>query len=131
MLGPSLGLIPLGPPLRRPRSFHTIFVEPNGYSHPPHIRSIKKATTRVTFLVWWRRGESNPRPPVLCHRLYMFIPTFNLTGCYPPDRENRQRFRYLFSASTPNEYPSRFHESDAGKAGRMDTAPVRQQPTGY
>ncbi len=38
----------------------------------------------------------------------------NLTDCYPPDGENRQRFRYLFSASAPNERPSRFYESDAG-----------------
>jgi len=39
---------------------------------------------------------------------------FDLTGCYPPDGENRQRFRYLFSASAPNQLPSRFYESDAG-----------------
>ena len=38
----------------------------------------------------------------------------NLTVCYPPDGENRQRFRYLFSASAPNQLPSRFYESDAG-----------------
>jgi len=44
----------------------------------------------------------------------MLIPTFDLTGYYPPDGENRQRFRYLFSASAPNERPSRFYESDAG-----------------
>ena len=70
----------------------------------------------------------------------MLIPTLVLTGCYPPDGENRQRFRYVFSASTPDEYPSRFYESDAGyvpntqghkEPGRIDTAPVRQQSTGY
>ena len=75
---------------------------------------MKKATTRVTFYIWWRRRELNPRPPALCHRLYMFIPTIDLTACYPPDREDTQRFRYLFSASAPNEPPSRFHERDAG-----------------
>ena len=36
-------------------------------------------------IFWWRRRESNPRPPVLCHWLYMFILNFNLTGCYPSD----------------------------------------------
>ena len=60
---------------------------------------------------------------------------FNLTDCYPPDGENRQRFQYLFSASAPNQLPSRFYESDAGmfpeEPGRIDTAPVRQQSTGY
>lgn len=91
-------------------------------------------------LYWWRRRELNPRPQALCHWLYMLIPTLCLTGCYPPDGENRQRFRYLFSASAPNEHPSRFYESDAGyvpntrrhqEPGRIDTAPVRQQSTGY
>ena len=38
---------------------------------------------------------------------------FNLTGCYPPDREDKQLFRYFFSASAPNKPPSRFYESDA------------------
>ena len=65
----------------------------------------------------------------------MLIPGFNLTGCYPPDEEDRQRFWYLFSALTPDESPSRFYESDAGmfpkEPGRIDTAPVQQQSTGY
>jgi len=25
---------------------------------------------------WWRRRESNPRPQVLCHWLYMLIPVY-------------------------------------------------------
>ena len=44
----------------------------------------------------------------------MLIPSIVLTAGYPTGRENIQRFRYLFSASAPNEHPSRFHESDAG-----------------
>ncbi len=39
---------------------------------------------------------------------------FNLTDCYPPDGENRQLFRCVFSALAPNKPPSRFYESDAG-----------------
>ena len=84
---------------------------------------------------WWRRRELNPRPQALCHRLYMLIPGFSLTDCYPPGEEDRQRFWCLFSALTPDESPSRFYESDAGmfpkEPGRIDTAPVQQQSTGY
>ena len=75
-------------------------------------------------------ASASPLPSAL-HAYSDFV----LTGCYPPDRENRQRFRYLFSASAPNQLPSRFYESDAGmfpkEPGRIDTAPVRQQSTGY
>ena len=39
---------------------------------------------------------------------------FVLTGCYPPDGEDKQLARYLFSALAPNKPPSRFYESDAG-----------------
>ena len=59
---------------------------------------------------------------------------FNLTVCYPPDGEDKQLARYLFSALAPNKPPSRFYESDAGMSpkepGRIDTAPVQQQSTG-
>jgi hypothetical protein len=41
---------------------------------PPH----KKATARVAFFVWWRRGESNPRPKVLRPRIYMLSALFDL-----------------------------------------------------
>ncbi len=30
------------------------------------------------FWYWWRRRESNPRPQVLCPRIYMRIPSFVL-----------------------------------------------------
>ena len=83
--------------------------------------------TRIT-----PRGDhlkSNPRPQALCHRLYMLIPDFDLTACYPPDWEDKRRFRYLFSASPPDEDPSRFHESDARiwthGHGSSRTAPYR------
>jgi len=45
------------------------------------------------FIVWWRRGESNPRPRALRHRLYMLIRSIYLTDGYPTGRENYQRFR--------------------------------------
>ena len=89
---------------------------------PPRLRS-------VSFFVWWRRRESNPRPQALCRRLYMLIPNLDLTVCYPSDWKNTQRFRYLFSASPPDEDPSRFHESDARVwthgHGSSRTAPYR------
>ncbi len=64
--------------------------------------------------MWWRRGESNPRPQVLCHWLYMLIRFFDLTLYYPIEGEGKTRFQYFFSALTLNKSPSRFYESDAG-----------------
>ena len=55
----------------------------------------------------WRRRESNPRPQIFCRRFYMLSRVFNLAGCYPTGREDRQRFRYFFNASAPDELPSR------------------------
>ena len=55
------------------------------------LLQIKKATTRVTFCIWWRRRELNPRPQILCHRLYMLIQSINLVAGYPTGRENQQR----------------------------------------
>ncbi len=104
----------------RPSMGFTAFEHPALQSHPLHGFSStttspnkKGQPLRLTLFIWWRRGESNPRPPVLCHWLYMLIPTFYLTGCYPPDGEDRQRFRCLFSAAAASEEPSRFYESDA------------------
>ena len=53
-------------------------------------------------------ASASPLPSVL--HVYSDI---NLTICYPPDGEDKQRFRYLFNALAPNEPPSRFYESDA------------------
>jgi hypothetical protein len=68
--------------------------------------------------------------PLALHAYSDFI----LTICYPPDGEDKQLFRYLFSALAPNEPPSRFYESDArvftNEPGRIDTAPVGQHSTG-
>lgn len=36
--------------------------------------------------IWWRRRESNPRPQVLCHRLYMLILSIVLTSSNPTGR---------------------------------------------
>ena len=52
-------------------------------------------------LVWWRRRESNPRPQVLCLRLYMLIRSINLVEGYPSGRENQQRAWISFNESTP------------------------------
>jgi len=30
----------------------------------------------IWFSIWWRRGELNPRPQVLRHKVYMLIPLF-------------------------------------------------------
>ena len=54
---------------------------------------------------------------------------FNLTTCYPPDGEDTQRFRYLFSALAPNKPPSRFYESDAGMFRRTWTHRHGSSPT--
>ena len=32
----------------------------------------KDALGRLDLCSWWRRGDLNPRPPVLHRRLYMF-----------------------------------------------------------
>lgn len=46
---------------------------------------------------WWRRGELNPRPQVLRHKVYMLIPRFNLASDYPSGQENHQRFRKVLA----------------------------------
>ncbi len=35
---------------------------------------------------WWRRGESNPRPQILCLRPYMLSLVFDLTFRNPTGR---------------------------------------------
>ena len=57
----------------------------NADSHP-HYPNKQKGHRVVTFCVWWRRRESNPRPQVLCQRLYMLIPPIVLTASNPTDR---------------------------------------------
>ena len=54
---------------------------------------------------------------------------FNLTTCYPPDGEDTQLARYLFSALAPNKPPSRFYESDAGVFRRTWTHRHVSSPT--
>ncbi len=46
---------------------------------------------------WWRRGELNPRPQVLRHKVYMLISLFNLANDYPSSQENHQRFRKVLA----------------------------------
>ena len=50
---------------------------------------------------WWRRRESNPRPQVICFRLYMLIRPISLVESYPVGRENNQRSWISFNGSTP------------------------------
>ena len=69
---------------------------------PPPPPNKKKATRGWPFVAWWRRRESNPRPQVLRHRIYMLILSIDLIGCYPTGRDHRQRFRKFFSESIPN-----------------------------
>src|SRR5690606_17606615 len=38
---------------------------------------IKKGCLSATLVYWWRRRESNPRPQVLCLRLYMLIRVYS------------------------------------------------------
>jgi len=47
--------------------------------------------------IWWRRGELNPRPQVLRHKVYMLISLFNLANDYPSSQENHQRFRKVLA----------------------------------
>ena len=53
--------------------------------------------TFCTFKIWWRRGELNPRPQVLRHKVYMLISLFNLADDYPSSQENHQRFRKVLA----------------------------------
>ena len=69
-------------------------------------------------------ASASPLPSAL-HAYSDFI----LTICYSPDGENRQLFRYLFSALAPNKPPSRFYESDAGMFRRTWTHRHVSSPT--
>ena len=40
-------------------------------ANPCVARLSRLAWTNLDF-IWWRRGDLNPRPPVLHRRLYMF-----------------------------------------------------------
>ena len=52
-------------------------------------RARKKANSELlTFVYWWRRRESNSRPQVLRHRLYMLIRAF-VFNCRLPDGQGR------------------------------------------
>jgi len=46
----------------------------------------KKSRHGDGFSVWWRRRESNPRPQVLRHRLYMLIHAFCFNRQQPDGR---------------------------------------------
>lgn len=63
--------------------------------------------------------------PLALHAYSDFI----LTACYPPDGEDTQLVRYLFSALAPNKPPSRFYESDAGMFLRTWTHRHGTSPT--
>ena len=63
------------------------------------LRTIKKAETLVLLGVsafigsygtgyWWRWRELNPRPQILCLRLYMLI-QINCFNCLLPDWQGR------------------------------------------
>ncbi len=41
---------------------------------------------------WWRRRELNPRPPVLCLRLYMLSFVYNLTFNQPDEQGDEGEF---------------------------------------
>jgi len=47
-------------------------------SHPLHTAKSKRPPQGWPFLIWWRRGESNPRPKVLRPRIYMHSSPFSL-----------------------------------------------------
>ena len=79
----------------------------NTGSLPHRLHKSKSHPLGGLCFYWWRRRESNPRPQVLCRRFYMLSRVFNLAGCYPTGREDRQRFRYFFNVSAPDELPSR------------------------
>ena len=51
----------------------------------------------IKYKIWWRRGELNPRPQVLRHKVYMLISLFNLADDYPSSQENHQRFRKVLA----------------------------------
>jgi len=63
----------------------------------------KAVLGRLWILNWWRRGESNPRPQTLRHKVYMLIPCFCLTHSYPTGQENYQRFRLSLTLPATNE----------------------------
>ncbi len=78
--------------------------KPFEYKGKKKIRLPRESLWRdgLSFLKWWRRGESNPRPRALRHKIYMLIPCFDLTAGYPTGQENQQRFRLSLTLQAPN-----------------------------
>ena len=77
------------------RNAFALLVEPDGGSHPAHNRQTTKAPVEPgPFFVWWRRGESNPRPRALCHWYYMlsFVISFSFTA--PDEQGTGQRSQF-------------------------------------
>ena len=68
--------------------FHIIIFDGN-YLTKTTISHKQKNHPKVVSSIWWRRGESNPRPQILRFQLYMLISSIILTRRYPMNRENK------------------------------------------
>ena len=51
--------------------------------------------------IWWRRRESNPRPQVLCRRIYMLIPVYCFNRLLPDGQGKQPAILKGFSGSAP------------------------------
>jgi hypothetical protein len=73
---------------------------------------------------WWRRRESNPRPQALRPRLYMRIPSIDLTGRYPTSRENGRRSQLGFNGLAlrePHRDPVRVDARNLNAQARLQS----------
>ncbi len=61
---------------------------------PARQRRLKPAGARTSvWALWWRRGESNPRPQVLDFRLYVRSPLFGSRAALPEGQGKAKRQR--------------------------------------